>query len=120
MRTAVIPQEIDSTHRGEHEMVPSAYRRCLSLPTAVRSRDSSDDNRSGSTAGNPPLERRWRKFGGADTLLIINEIMVEAAGVELFGLLITRKLMIRGIAKTAKNAPFPDPLYVYCSKILFP
>src|SRR5712692_9935271 len=65
-------------------MVPSAYGRRLSLPTAVRSRDSSDDNRSGSTAGNPPLERRCTKFGDADTLLIIKEIMVEAAGVEPF------------------------------------
>jgi hypothetical protein len=45
--------------------------------------------------------------------------MVEAAGVELFGVLITRKLLILGIAKTAKKAPLPDPLYVYCTKMLF-
>src|SRR5712691_11518804 len=38
--------------------------------------------------------------------------MVEAAGVELFGVMITRKLLILGIAKTAKKAPLPDPLYV--------
>jgi len=45
--------------------------------------------------------------------------MVEAAGVELFSVLITRKLLILGIAKTAKKAPLPDPLYVYCTKIRF-
>jgi hypothetical protein len=45
---------------------------------------------------------------------------VEAAGVELFGVLITRKLLILGIAKTAKKAPLPDPLYVYCTKRVFP
>jgi len=44
---------------------------------------------------------------------------VEAAGVELFGVLITRKLLILGIATTAKKAPLPDPLYVYCTKMLF-
>jgi len=51
--------------------------------------------------------------------LIIREILVEAAGVELFGVLITRKLLILGIAKTPKTAPLPDPLYVYCTKMLF-
>jgi hypothetical protein len=45
--------------------------------------------------------------------------LVEAAGVELFGVLITRKLLILGIATTAKTAPLPDPLYVYCTKMLF-
>ena len=44
---------------------------------------------------------------------------MEAAGVELFGVLITRKLLILGIATTAKKAPLPDPLYVYCTKMLF-
>ena len=44
---------------------------------------------------------------------------MEATGVELFGVLITRKLLILGIAKTAQKAPLPDPLYVYCTKILF-
>jgi hypothetical protein len=34
------------------------------------------------------------------------------------GVLITRKLLILGIATTAKKAPLPDPLYVYCTKIL--
>jgi hypothetical protein len=42
---------------------------------------------------------------------------VEATGVELFGVLITRNLLILGIATTAKKAPLPDPLYVYCTKI---
>ena len=50
---------------------------------------------------------------------LLNSRMVEAAGVELFGVLITRKLLILGIATTAKTAPLPDPLYVYCTKMLF-
>src|SRR5260370_27844959 len=45
--------------------------------------------------------------------------MVEAAGVELFRVLITRNLLILGPATTAKKAPLPDPLYVYCTKMLF-
>jgi hypothetical protein len=47
------------------------------------------------------------------------EIVVEAAGVELFRVLITRNLLILGTATTAKKAPLPDPLYVYCTKMLF-
>jgi hypothetical protein len=50
--------------------------------------------------------------------LIINEIVVEAAGVELFSVLIIRNLLILGTATTAKKAPLPDPLYVYCTKTL--
>ena len=45
--------------------------------------------------------------------------MVEAAGVELFSVLTTRKLLILGTATTAKKALLPDPLYVYCTKIRF-
>jgi hypothetical protein len=52
--------------------------------------------------------------------LIMNEILVEAAGVELISVLTTRKLLILGTATTAKKAPLPNPLYVYCTKILFP
>jgi hypothetical protein len=44
--------------------------------------------------------------------------MVEAAGVELFSVLTTRKLLILGTATIAKKAPLPDPLYVYCTKML--
>jgi len=44
--------------------------------------------------------------------------MVEATGVELSGVLITRKLLIPGTATTAKKASLPDPLYVYCTKML--
>jgi hypothetical protein len=51
--------------------------------------------------------------------LIIKGILVEAAGVELFRVLITRNLLILGTATTAKKAPLPDPLYVYCTKMLF-
>jgi len=44
---------------------------------------------------------------------------VEAAGVELFRVLITRNLLILGTATTAKKAPLPDRLYVYCTKMFF-
>jgi hypothetical protein len=44
-------------------------------------------------------------------------IVVEAAGVELFSLLIARKLLILRRARGAKKAPLPLPLYVYCTKI---
>jgi hypothetical protein len=50
-------------------------------------------------------------------LLKINE-MVEAAGVELFSVLIRHKLLILRSATTAKKAPLPYPLYVYCTKIV--
>ena len=52
-------------------------------------------------------------------LLIIKEILVEATGVELFRVLITRNLLILGSATTAKKALLPDPLYVYCTKCFF-
>lgn len=51
--------------------------------------------------------------------LIINEILLEATGVELFRVLITRNLLILGTATTAKKALLPDPLYVYCTKMRF-
>ena len=44
---------------------------------------------------------------------------MEATGVELFSVLTIRKLLIPGSATTAKKAPSPDPLYVYCTKTLF-
>jgi hypothetical protein len=44
--------------------------------------------------------------------------MVEATGVELIAVLTARKLLILGSATTAKKASLPDPLYVYCTKIL--
>ena len=43
--------------------------------------------------------------------------MVEAAGVELFRVLTARKLLILRMARGAKKAPLPNPLYVYCTKI---
>jgi hypothetical protein len=46
-------------------------------------------------------------------------IVVEAAGVELFRVLKTRNLLILGTATTAKKAPLPDSLYVYCTKVLW-
>jgi hypothetical protein len=51
--------------------------------------------------------------------LIIKAILVEATGVELFRVLTARKLLILETATTAKKAPWPDPLYVYCTKMLF-
>jgi hypothetical protein len=45
--------------------------------------------------------------------------VVEAAGVELIRVLTTRKLLILGTATTARKAPLPNPLYVYCTKMLF-
>jgi hypothetical protein len=50
---------------------------------------------------------------------ITNKLLVEAAGVELSSVLTTRKLLILGTATTAKKAPLPDPLYVYCTKRRF-
>jgi hypothetical protein len=47
------------------------------------------------------------------------KLLVEAAGVELSSVLTARKLLISGTATTAKKAPLPDPLYVYCTKMLF-
>jgi len=40
--------------------------------------------------------------------MIIKKIVVEAAGVELFTIWITRNLLIPGTATTAKKAPLPD------------
>ena len=51
--------------------------------------------------------------------MIINKILVEAAGVELFRVLMARKLLIPETATTAKKASLPNPLYVYCTKIRF-
>ena len=45
--------------------------------------------------------------------------MVEAAGVELIAVLTARNLLIQGTATTARKAPLPNPLYVYCTKMLF-
>ena len=50
-------------------------------------------------------------------LLLMEEVLVEAAGVELSTILTARKLLILGTATTAKKAPLPIPLYVYCTKI---
>src|SRR5579864_271659 len=35
-------------------------------------------------------------------------------------MLTARKLLILGSATRGKTAPLPDPLYVYCTKMLFP
>jgi hypothetical protein len=52
-------------------------------------------------------------------ILITKEIVVEATGVELISMLTARKLLILGSATRAKKAPLPDPLYVYCTKLVF-
>jgi hypothetical protein len=54
---------------------------------------------------------------GARKLLLPKERLVEAAGVELITVLTARKLLILGIATTAKKPSLPDPLYVHCTKI---
>ena len=71
------------------------------------------------SAENPPSQNViGTKLKCVCKQLIINTLVVEAAGVELFSVLITRKLLIPGTATTAKKAPMPDPLYVYCTKML--
>jgi len=77
------------------------------------------ENRERNPAETPPLQTYCTKLKYTCNLLVINEILVEAAGVELFRVLITRNSLILGPATTAKKAPLPDPLYVYCTKMLF-
>lgn len=50
--------------------------------------------------------------------MIINEILVEAAGVELFNVLTVPNLLILRMARRAKKAALPISLYVYCTKLL--
>jgi hypothetical protein len=77
------------------------------------------ENRERSPAEKPRLAECYcTKSKTVRKQLIINEILVEATGVELFRVLITRNLLILGTATTAKKAPLPDPLYVYCTKML--
>jgi hypothetical protein len=45
--------------------------------------------------------------------------LTNAAGVELSGVLIIGKLLILGTATAVKKARLPDPLFVYCTKMLF-
>ena len=54
----------------------------------------------------------------AEVIQTQREYLVEAAGVELSSMLTARKLLILGTATTAKKARLPDPLYVYCTKML--
>jgi hypothetical protein len=68
--------------------------------------------------GNTKLSSITKKAACAAELLKKLKGLVEAAGVELFRVLITRILLILGTATTAKKAPLPDPLYVYCTKML--
>jgi len=53
------------------------------------------------------------------SFVINNVILVEAAGVGLFRVLTARKLSILRMARRARKAPLPDPLYVYCTKTFF-
>jgi hypothetical protein len=71
------------------------------------------DFRGGSTTDLHP-----RVFDNEQITASNQKKMVEAAGVELFRVLTARKLLILGTATTAKKAPLPDPLYVYCTKML--
>jgi hypothetical protein len=65
-------------------------------------------------------ERQCMRLRIVRNQLIITEIVVEAAGVELSSVLRTRKLLIPGTATRAKKAPLPGPLYVYCTKMTPP
>ena len=49
--------------------------------------------------------------------LVLGKV-VEVAGVERFRGLTARKLLILGTGTRAKKARLPDPLYVYCTKII--
>ena len=49
----------------------------------------------------------------------IPPLLEEEAERKLFRVLIIRNLLILGSGTTAKKAPLPDPLYVYCTKIFF-
>jgi hypothetical protein len=73
------------------------------------------ENRERSPAEKPPRQNTiLLKLKYVSKLLIINELLVEAAGVELISVLTTRKLLIQGSATTAKEAPSPgDPRRVY-------
>jgi hypothetical protein len=80
-------------------------------------------NLAGMAAKSGRLFQRWlyehcTKLECACKRLIINELLVEAAGVELSSVLRTRNLLILGTATRDKKAPLPDPLYVYCTKML--
>jgi hypothetical protein len=57
------------------------------------------------------VARKNYLFAGSDAGML--------AGVELSSVLTARRLLISGTATTAKKAPLPDPLYVYCTKIFF-
>ena len=52
----------------------------------------------------PLTERYYTKLKVIDKQLMISELLVEAAGVELFLVLTTRKLLIPGTATTARRA----------------
>lgn len=69
--------------------------------------------------GEPAAAERYRtKLKFVCKQLMIHEIVVEAAGVELSSVLTARKLLILGTATRAKKAPLSDTLYVYCTKML--
>ena len=78
-----------------------------------------EENRERSPAEPASAEYYCTKLKYVYKQLIVNEIFVKAAGVELFWVLTTRNLLIPGTATTARRAPLPDPLYVYCTKIPF-
>ena len=80
--------------------------------------------RSASSNPEHPTRTKRRRLRGElqkdpDCTKLNSSLMVEAAGVELFRVLITRNLLIPGSTKRAKKAPLPNPLYVYCTKMLF-
>ena len=63
----------------------------------------------------PPRKRRCENLGCGRYRLMARR--GEVAGVELIKVLRACRLLILGNAATAKSAPLPDRLYVYCTKI---
>jgi len=64
------------------------------------------------------VDRKEVERGGKEPVKNASKQLIEAAGVELFSVLTTRKLLILRMARGAKKAPLPNPLYVYCTKII--
>src|ERR1700691_127403 len=74
--------------------------------------------RSGRSRFSPRVEYCKREVSADRSPMSCYQASAILAGVGLFGVLTARKLLILGSATPAKKAPLPDPLYVYCTKIL--
>ena len=111
-----IEPALEAVREPNHSISPQLF-----LAGKIRSFDwfeIGEKENHGRRPGREPAsaERHCAKLKSVSKLLIINTLLVEAAGVELITMLTTRKLLILGTATTAKKAPLPNPLYVYCTK----